>query len=139
MPRAGAMLTPSGRRFWSSESAATRACELLPSTWQLSRLDRSLLDSQCPCKRLYGQHLPTVTAHNVTLYAGAPNRPYGGEGGSRPRIVGSWAIAAEDVIKHRGAVHKKFANSIAGSAGGAPPVRSELTAGSVCTGWRGRD
>ena len=31
-----------------------------------------------------------------------------------PRIVGSWAIAAEDVIKHRGAVHKKFANSIAG-------------------------
>ena len=62
-------------------AAATRAYELLPSSWQLSYLDRSLLDSRCPCKRLYG-HLPTVTAHNVTLY-GAPHRPYGGEDGSQ--------------------------------------------------------
>ena len=62
-------------------AAATRACELLPSTWQLFCLDRSLVDSRCPCKRLYG-HLPTVTAHNVTLY-GAPHRPYGGEDGSQ--------------------------------------------------------
>ena len=62
-------------------AAVTRAYELLPSSWQLSYLDRSLLDSRCPCKRLYG-HLPTVTAHNVTLY-GAPHRPYGGEDGSQ--------------------------------------------------------
>ena len=62
-------------------AAATRAYELLPSSWQLCCLDLLPPDSWCPCKRLIG-HLPTLAAHNVTLY-GAPNRPYGGEEGSQ--------------------------------------------------------
>ena len=51
----------------------------------------------------------------ILIYYSGGQHVYAIRHGRRgPRIVGSWAIAAEDVIKHRGAVHKKFANSIAG-------------------------